>query len=84
MRMHGRLKVKSAAHLEQERAVAKQKKLEGYRSAMAMIFELRGQDPSPERDLTLLKVAENVLLSNASLSTLWNIRRQVIINRLKR
>lgn len=81
--MHGRLKVKSAAHLEQERAAAKQKKLEGYRSAMAMIFELRGQESSPERDLTLLKVAENVLLSNASLSTLWNIRRQVIINRLQ-
>jgi len=81
--MHGRLKVKSAAHLEQEKAIAKQKKLEGYRSAMALIFDLRGQEASPERDLTLLKVTENVLLSNASLHTLWNIRRQVITDRIK-
>ena len=81
-KMHGRLKVKSPEHIEKERALAKQKKLEGYKNAMATIFSLRGQEPSPERDLTLLKITEGVLLNNPAISTLWNIRRQILIQRI--
>ena len=83
--MHGRLKVKSPAHLEQERLAAKQKKLEGYKAAMKAIFDLRGAtDDGDQRHFKMLQLSENVLLNSAAVSTLWNVRKQVLLERIPR
>jgi len=67
--------------------LAKQKKLEGYKKAMALIFSLRNKvvgtdEERNEKDFQILKMSENILLSNSSISTLWNIRRQIILSRI--
>jgi len=73
--MHGRVKVKTTAQQQEEKRVEREAKLKSYRKAMAAILARRGEG---RRDQQQLLMTAGVLQANADLSTLWNIRREVV------
>lgn len=77
--MHGRLKVKTTAQQEAERKAEKEKKCSLYGAAMKDIFKDRLSAASDfSKNETLLKKTAAVLCGNPDISTLWNIRKEVI------
>ena len=75
--MHGRLKIKTTAQQEEEKAKERQVKLTGYRRAMTGILTRRREGL---RDETQLKMTGQVLMSNPDINTLWNIRRECVLS----
>ena len=88
--MHGRLKVKTTAQQEAERKAQREEKLKTYETAMAAIFEHRemfknasqNEEMKEEDNIriqkTLMKMTSGVLMANPDISTLWNIRKEVL------
>ena len=83
--MHGRLKIKTTAQQEAEKKAQRQEKLQIYQKAMETIFANRKAlktDPNPEqKDIlikTQMKLTSGVLMANPDISTLWNIRKQIL------
>ena len=73
--MHGRVKVKSTAQQEAERKAEREAKLAKYREAMKAIFNHR-HDLEKANDV--LRTAAVVLSGNPDITTLWNIRKELI------
>ena len=83
--MHGRLKIKTTAQQEAERKAQRQEKLQTYQKAIEAIFANRKAikaDANPEqKDIlikTQMKLTSGVLMANPDISTLWNIRKQIL------
>ena len=83
--MHGRLKIKTTAQQEAERKAQRQEKLQTYQTAIEAIFANRKAikaDTNPEqKDIlikTQMKLTSGVLMANPDISTLWNIRKQIL------
>ena len=88
--MHGRLKVKTTAQQEAERKAHREEKLKTYQTAMSAIFANRealknasSSDEISEEDTikiqqALMKMTAGVLMANPDISTLWNIRKEVL------
>ena len=88
--MHGRLKVKTTAQQEAERKAHREEKLKTYQKAMSAIFANRealknasSSDEISEEDKikiqqALMKMTAGVLMANPDISTLWNIRKEVL------
>ena len=74
-RMHGRLKVKTTAQQEKEKAVERAGKLQQYRKAMSAVLARRAAGC---RDGEQLKLTAALLLANPDIGTLWNVRREVV------
>ena len=77
--MHGRLKVKSSEQQEAERKAERKVKCAAYQKTMKDILDRRerGGDAG-EDDQVQLKMTAGVLLGNADITVLWNIRKEVI------
>jgi len=73
--MHGRLKVKTTAQQEREKAVERAGKLQHYRKAMSAVLTRRAAGC---RDGEQLKLTAALLLANPDIGTLWNVRREVV------
>ena len=91
--MHGRLKVKTTAQQEADRKVYREEKMKTYQIAMAAIFENRealknasNNDTSEDEVIkiqqALMKMTAGVLMANPDISTLWNIRKEVLTKAL--
>jgi geranylgeranyl transferase type-2 subunit alpha len=78
--MHGRLKVKTSAQQEAEKKADRAKKCAGYKATMNNIF---GRREAGEKDDLQLKMTGGVLMGNPDITTLWNIRKEVIEEKLK-
>ena len=74
--MHGRLKVKSSAQQETEKKAERKAKVVQYQAAMKAIFDRREKG---ERDEKLLGMTTGVLVGNPDITTLWNIRKEVLL-----
>lgn len=78
--MHGRLKVRTSA----EEAIRKKKeqdlKAKAYRNGIEKIFSMRNKN---ELGQQLLDLTEKILSVNPDFSTLWNIRKECIIEMSK-
>jgi len=74
--MHGRLKVKTTEQQEKEKKIERAAKLKVYRQAMDTILNRRKEGHQDEMQL---KVSAQVLQSNPDITTLWNIRKQVLL-----
>ncbi|XP_043464936.1 geranylgeranyl transferase type-2 subunit alpha [Leptopilina heterotoma] len=75
--MHGRIKVYTSAEQEEIKKKEQAKKVIEYRSGINFIFQKR-KEKSWNHEL--LGATEKVLVRNADIYTLWNIRREVLIN----
>ncbi|CAL8102107.1 unnamed protein product [Orchesella dallaii] len=73
--MHGRQKKERTAEEEVAKEKERCKKVAAYQYAMGLIFSKRGKK---ELDEELLKITQQVLASNPDISTLWNIRKEVL------
>jgi len=74
--MHGRVKVKTSAQQQEEKRIEREGKLKSYRKAMAAILSRRAEGA---KDAQQLALTAGVLQANADISTLWNIRREVVL-----
>jgi len=74
--MHGRLKVKTTEQQEKEKKIERAGKLKVYRQAMDTILNRRKEGLQDEMQL---KLSAQVLQSNPDITTLWNIRKQVLL-----
>jgi len=75
--MHGRLKVKTTEQQEKEKKVERAAKLKSYRQAMDTILLRRSEG---HKDETQLKISAQVLQSNPDITTLWNIRKEILLH----
>ena len=75
--MHGRLKVKSSEQQDAERKAERTAKCAAYQKAMSNILDRRGSGGGD--DQAQLKMTAGVLLGNADITVLWNIRKEVIL-----
>ena len=75
--MHGRLKVKTTAQQEAERKAERAEKVKSYTKAMTGILDRRDQGCQDEMQL---KMTGMVLMGNPDISTLWNIRKEVLLH----
>ncbi|ODN01852.1 Geranylgeranyl transferase type-2 subunit alpha [Orchesella cincta] len=73
--MHGRQKKERTAEEEAAKEKERCKKVAAYRYAMGLILSKREKK---ELDEELLKITGQVLASNPDISTLWNIRKEVL------
>lgn len=78
--MHGRLKIKTSAQQEEEKKKERKIKLAGYRAAMTKIMSNRKEGV---QDDSQLKLTGQVLVSNPDIHTLWNIRKECVINKIE-
>eukprot|EP00088_Acartia_fossae_P006993 TRINITY_DN1323_c0_g1_i13.p1 TRINITY_DN1323_c0_g1~~TRINITY_DN1323_c0_g1_i13.p1 ORF type:complete len:466 (+),score=75.15 TRINITY_DN1323_c0_g1_i13:41-1399(+) len=78
--MHGRVKVKTTEQQEKERKIERTAKLKAYRQAMSTILSRRDEG---HKDATQLKATAQVLQSNPDITTLWNIRKEVLLDIFK-
>jgi len=79
--MHGRVKVKTTAQQDAEKKAQRQEKLEAYQKAMKFIFDMRKSlkvEKSPKMMTKQLKATQGVLLANPDITTLWNIRKEML------
>jgi len=74
--MHGRLKVKTTAQQEAEKARERKVKVAKYREAMRNIMQWRKQE---QMEKPLLMATAGVLQANPDINTLWNIRRECFL-----
>ena len=78
--MHGRLKVKSSEQQEAERKAERAAKCAAYQKAMGNILDRRESGGGgDDDDQAQLKMTAGVLLGNADITVLWNIRKEVIL-----
>jgi len=75
--MHGRLRVKTTAQQEAEKAVERQKKLAKYNAGTQLLFKKRGERVYDEE--TALQLSQ-ILAVNPDFYTLWNYRRQIFLH----
>nr|XP_021184116.2 geranylgeranyl transferase type-2 subunit alpha [Helicoverpa armigera] len=73
--MHGRVKVRTTEEERVRKEKERQEKLKVYKHAMQKIFHMRQEG---ELDKDLLELTGKVLSSNPDISTLWNIRREIL------
>lgn len=73
--MHGRLKVRTTAEVEERKKLEREKKLKLYKSAMSQCLTW---NEKPELDKQVLKLSEELLSSNGDIQTLWNMRKKII------
>jgi len=78
--MHGRVKVKTTEQQEREKKVERDAKLKAYRKAMSTILARRSEGIKDELQLS---ISAQVLQSNPDISTLWNIRKEVLLYLIK-
>ena len=78
--MHGRLKVKTTEQQEAEKKAEKTKRVKHYQATMKAIFDRR---ESGQLDQELLGMTAGVLVGNPDISTLWNIRKEMLELQLK-
>lgn len=74
--MHGRVKTKSTEQQETERKAQRSIKCAAYQRAMSDILDRR--ESGSEDYQVQLKMTAGVLLGNADITVLWNIRKEVI------
>ncbi|XP_063376371.1 geranylgeranyl transferase type-2 subunit alpha [Cydia fagiglandana] len=74
--MHGRVKVRTSEEEKARKEKERQEKLKVFKHAMQKIQFKRKQN---ELDKELLDLTGKVLTSNPDVYTLWNIRREIII-----
>ena len=75
--MHGRLKVRSTAEQEEAKRIEREKKLKFYKK---ITNECLKRVESKEFDENGLKLTEDILMANPDILTLWNLRRNVLLN----
>lgn len=78
--MHGRLKVKTTAQQEAEKKANRQRKVKEYKHAMEAVAQARKQGHLEEA----MKVSAAILMANPDISTMWNIRKEVILKQKKK
>uniref|UniRef100_A0A8C2DBS5 Geranylgeranyl transferase type-2 subunit alpha n=1 Tax=Cyprinus carpio TaxID=7962 RepID=A0A8C2DBS5_CYPCA len=74
--MHGRVKVKSTAQQEEEKRKEREKKLKAFVSARDAVLRKRS---AGEHDEEALQLTQQLLSSNPDFATLWNYRREVLL-----
>ena len=82
--MHGRLKVRSSAEQEERKRVEREKKLASYKQAMSMCLNMmttKKYDDDTASEMGL-KVSAEILANQPDISTLWNMRREIILFRV--
>ena len=77
--MHGRLKVKTTAQQEAERKAEREKKCAAYKAAMNAILDRR---EAGMKDDVQLKSTAQVLMGNPDITTLWNIRKEILEHKI--
>jgi len=75
--MHGRVKVKSSAQQEAEKARERAGKLAAYRAGMAAVL---GRRREGVKDAKQLQLSSQILLANPDIHSLWNLRREVLLH----
>jgi len=79
--MHGVKRVERSAEEELAKEKERAKKLKAYQHMMKIIFEKRA---TGDLDVELLRFTAQVLSANPDISTLWNIRREVLLHLKKK
>ncbi|XP_026097300.1 geranylgeranyl transferase type-2 subunit alpha [Carassius auratus] len=74
--MHGRVKVKSTAQQEEEKRKEKEEKLKAFVTARDAVLKKRS---AGEHDEEALQLTRQLLSSNPDFASLWNYRREVLL-----
>ncbi|KAJ8679431.1 hypothetical protein QAD02_015218 [Eretmocerus hayati] len=75
--MHGRVKVRTSAEQERIREAEKRKKALAFKKGVELIFEKR---KNGDLDDEILVMTEKLLAQLPDVYTLWNIRREALLN----
>ena len=75
--MHGRLKVRSTAEQQEAKRIEREKKLKFYRKITS---ECLKKIELKEFEENGLKLTEDILMANPDVLTLWNLRRNILMN----
>jgi len=79
--MHGRLKVRSTQEQEERKRIEREKKLEMYKYAMSKCVEVIANKDFGNP--IACKLSEELLSANGDISTLWNLRKDIVEYRLE-
>uniref|UniRef100_F6WVF8 Geranylgeranyl transferase type-2 subunit alpha n=1 Tax=Monodelphis domestica TaxID=13616 RepID=F6WVF8_MONDO len=75
--MHGRLKVKTTEEQAEAKRVEREQKLRLYQEATEAVFQKR---QAGHLDESVLELTSQILGANPDFATLWNCRREVLMN----
>ena len=75
--MHGRLKIKTTAQQEAEKKAEREKKKCAYQASIKAVLDARAAGQNDDQQL---RVTGGLLVANPDITTLWNIRREVILH----
>ncbi|XP_023322947.1 geranylgeranyl transferase type-2 subunit alpha [Eurytemora carolleeae] len=75
--MHGRVKVKTTEQQEKEKKIERDAKLAAYRKAMGVLLSRRAEGKLDDQQLV---ISGQVLQGNPDISTLWNIRKEILLH----
>ncbi|XP_043653854.1 geranylgeranyl transferase type-2 subunit alpha [Drosophila teissieri] len=79
--MHGRVKVRTTEEERERKKKEQALKVRSYRAAMGRIQKKR---EAGELDNEMLSLTVQILLRNPDVSTLWNIRRECVLEKLSK
>lgn len=82
--MHGRLKIKTSKEQEEERKIKEREKAYHYKDLTQKLFDLRPNIESAESHDDIFKLASELLLINPDFYTVWNIRREALLEHVRR
>ncbi|RWS15486.1 geranylgeranyl transferase type-2 subunit alpha-like protein [Dinothrombium tinctorium] len=73
--MHGRLKVKTTAEKEREKRIEKEEKCKHFKAGLDKAFQMREKGDNQNA----LSLTAPLLMTNPDVYTLWNYRREIIL-----
>lgn len=82
--MHGRLKVKTTKEQEEERRIKEREKAYHFRHLTQKLFDLRPNIKTVDNHEEFFKLTAELLLINPDFYTVWNIRKETILEHVDR
>lgn len=82
--MHGRLKVKTTKEQEEERKIKERERAYHFRHLSQKLFGLRTSIKTADSHEEFFKLTSELLLLNPDFYTVWNIRREALLEHVSR
>lgn len=82
--MHGRLKVKTTKEQEEDQKIKEREKAYNFRRLTDKLFGIRHEIKTRDNLGEFFKLSSELLLTNPDFYTVWNIRREALLENLSR